>query len=315
MLVHSRPRPIPETVGQLDTHSLMSPREMSTISPRLSVGLPVYNGEAFIEETLESLLSQTYADFELVISDNASTDRTETICRSYASRDTRIRYFRQSENLGAAANYNMVFEASNGRYFKWAAHDDLYAATFLQRCVEVLDEREDVVLVFSQCAEIDESGAATRIYPSLGDIDAMNRFQRFYHMIAGRHPFIPVFGVVRREALARTKLIGKYSGSDRPLIGELALLGNIYEIPELLFFYRVHPQQSWGSGKSRRAQQIWYDPDRSGRRTYPTWRLLLEHERSIWRVPMNFRQRIVLQWAMAKWVRTRWRLLRADLVG
>jgi hypothetical protein len=133
-------------------------------------------------------------------------------------------------------------------------------------------------------------------------------------MVAGRQPVIPVFGVMRRETLAKTRLIGKYTGSDRPLIGEMALRGKIYEVPEYLFFYRVHPDQSWGN-KSRRAQQAWYDPRRAGKRTFPTWRLLLEHERAIWRVPMALNQRIRLQGVIARWMRTRWRLLTRDLSG
>ena len=287
--------------------------DMSKSVPRLSVGLPVYNGENFLVETLDSLLSQTFTDFEIVISDNGSTDNTAEICRRYAAQDSRIRYFCQSENIGAAANYNFVFEASEGEFFKWAAHDDLCAPTFLERCVEVLDEREDVVLVFARCEEIDESGAVTRVYPPQGTVDTASGFQRFRTAVIGHTPFIPVFGVARRQVLARTKLIGKYAGSDRPLIGELALRGNLYEIPEYLFFYRVHHSQSWGGGKSWRDQQNWYDPARSGKRSYPTWRLLFEHEQTIWRVPMGLQERIKLHQVIIRWMRSRWRMLFADL--
>ena len=107
--------------------------------PRVSIGMPVFNGENYLAEALDSLLTQTFSDFELIISDNASTDKTEEICRAYAVRDQRIRYFRNQENLGASRNYNRVFELSSGEYFKWAAHDDLCAPEFLGRCVDVLD--------------------------------------------------------------------------------------------------------------------------------------------------------------------------------
>ena len=119
---------------------------MTPIIPRVTIGLPVYNGQNYLVETLESLLAQTYTDFELVISDNASTDRTEAICRQYAAGDARIRYYRNDENIGASANYNRAFELGRGEYFKWAAHDDLLAPTYLERCVEVLDANPDVVL-------------------------------------------------------------------------------------------------------------------------------------------------------------------------
>ncbi len=288
---------------------------MTKNTHRLSIGLPVYNGEKYLAETLDSLLLQTFCDFELIISDNASSDRTQEICTSYAKQDSRIRYHRQSENLGASANYNLVFAESDAKYFKWAAHDDLYAPTFLERCMELLDEREDVVLAFTRGQEIDENGVVTREYPDREGIAEMNDYQRFKSMVVGYQPFIPVFGVAHRKTLAQTKLIGGYSGSDRPLIGELALRGNLFEVPEILFSYRVHREQSWGGGKSKRAQQAWYDPSRKGRLTFPTWRLLLEHELSMWRVPMNSMKRIKLHGVMLRWMRTRWRLLAGELTG
>jgi glycosyltransferase involved in cell wall biosynthesis len=287
---------------------------MSELSPRLSIGLPVYNGENFLEQSLDSLLAQTYGDFEVVISDNASTDGTADICKKYAARDSRVKYVRQEKNLGAAENYNFVFRESKTEFFKWATHDDLLAPTFLECCMEVLEVKDDVVLVFTLGQDIDENGNVIRTYPPRNDTDDLNQFQRYRSMVAGRQPVIPVFGVMRRETLAKTRLIGKYTGSDRPLIGEMALRGKIYEVPEYLFFYRVHPEQSWGN-KSRRAQQAWYDPKRAGKRTFPTWRLLLEHERAIWSVPMALKQRIRLHGVIASWVRTRWRVLARDLTG
>src|SRR5882762_1549884 len=117
--------------------------------PRISIGLPVYNGENFITDALESILGQTYTDFELIISDNASTDRTEALCKSYAARDPRIRYWRNAENLGAARNFNRVFELSSGEYFKWTAHDDVLAPDYLEKCIEASDRDPSVVLVYT----------------------------------------------------------------------------------------------------------------------------------------------------------------------
>ena len=103
-----------------------------TAAPRLSVGLPVYNGENYLAESLEALLGQSYEDFELIISDNASTDGTADICRRYGKQDSRIRYIRQPRNIGLAPNHNFVFEQSRGEFFKWAAADDLYGRDLLQ---------------------------------------------------------------------------------------------------------------------------------------------------------------------------------------
>ena len=107
--------------------------------PRLSIGLPVYNGQHLLARALDSLLAQTFRDFEIIISDNASSDSTPQICRAYARRDRRIRYVRNSRNLGAIANFNRVFELSRAPLFKWAAHDDLYRETYLERCIRLLE--------------------------------------------------------------------------------------------------------------------------------------------------------------------------------
>ena len=127
--------------------------------PRLTIGLPVYNGERYLAESIEALLGQSYTDFELIISDNASTDDTSLICGRYAKQDSRIRYYRQPRNVGLAPNHNFCARQARGELFKWAAADDLYHRDLLLRCVEVLDERPEVVLVHSYTAMIDEDGA------------------------------------------------------------------------------------------------------------------------------------------------------------
>src|SRR2546426_6424374 len=117
---------------------------------RVSIGLPVFNCDPLLRQAVDSLLTQTYSDFELVISDNASTDGTEAICREYAAKDHRVRYYRGERNRGAVWNWNRVFELSGGEYFKWAAHDDLCAPDYVERCVEVLDRDPSVVLCYAE---------------------------------------------------------------------------------------------------------------------------------------------------------------------
>ena len=126
--------------------------------PKLSIGIPVFNGQEFLPELLDSLLRQTFADFEIVICDNASIDRTQDICREYARRDSRVRYTCNERNLGASPNHNRVFELSTAPFFKWAAHDDLYHNDYLEVCVRLLDENPDVVLAHTGTAFIDEAG-------------------------------------------------------------------------------------------------------------------------------------------------------------
>jgi len=275
---------------------------MTTTNPRVTIGLPVYNGQNYLAQTMDSLLAQTFRDFELVITDNASTDRTEVICREYAAADDRIRYHRNEENLGASANYNLVFELGRGDYFKWAAHDDLLAPTFLERCVEVLDNNPDVVLAYTQAKAIDDKGDVVKVYPGKHHFASPVPRERFYEFVLDPHPVVAVFGLMRREVLGRTRLIGKYAGSDRPLLSELSLLGKFHEVPEHLFFYRFHEEQSWGGNKSAQAQQAWYDPRRAGKITFPQWRLLREHVRSIERSPVGLTDRVSCYAYMGYWM-------------
>ena len=132
--------------------------------PTVSIGLPVYNGAEYLTQTLDTLLKQSFRDFEIIISDNASTDATQEICTQYQELDPRIKYYRVDENKGAAWNFNRVFQLARGKYFKWAAHDDLILPTFLERCVEVLDNSPDVVLVFTKLDIIDAQGKKVDTY-------------------------------------------------------------------------------------------------------------------------------------------------------
>lgn len=114
---------------------------------KVSIGMPVYNGEKYIREALDSLLAQTFTDFELIISDNASSDRTESICREYAERDARIIYFRQEKNIGAADNFQFVLDHAQSDLFMWAAHDDEWAENYLKDATDLLADK-DIDFVF-----------------------------------------------------------------------------------------------------------------------------------------------------------------------
>jgi glycosyltransferase involved in cell wall biosynthesis len=258
---------------------------MSSNRPRLSIGFPVYNGENFIRESLESLTKQTFTDFELIICDNASTDNTEAICREYASTDPRISYYRNSVNVGAADNYNRVFELAAAPYFKWAAHDDICEAEYLERCVAVLDKNPDVVLCYAKTKILDRFGKHVRNYEDgYNKLISRKPSQRFkeFHRIGGHCN--PVFGVIRSEVLAKTPLIGKYPGSDRVLLGELALWGQFYEVPAYLFGRRMHAETSLGANQTDAEVAGWFDPKKSAKIAFPRWRRLEEYIKSISRV-------------------------------
>src|SRR5579859_2443011 len=121
----------------------------------VSIGMPLYNAERYLVEALDSLLAQDYSNLEVIISDNASSDGTEAICRNYAARDVRIAYHRSEVNHGAVWNFNRVFELAAGDYFMWAAYDDTRAPTFVSACVTALEGRPEAALCCTGVGFID----------------------------------------------------------------------------------------------------------------------------------------------------------------
>jgi glycosyltransferase involved in cell wall biosynthesis len=272
--------------------------------PPLTVGLPVYNGAQFVGMAIESILAQTYKDFELLISDNASADSTEAICRTYVEKDNRVRYVRNKTNIGAAPNYNRLLEASESPYFKWAAHDDVLVPEYLARCIEVLDHRPSVVVCHTETVYIDEDGATCGTFDDRLDLCSPRPHERYRDYLFRPYPRCnAIFGVIRMTALRQTPLFGSYSSSDRVLLGELALRGEIYRVPEPLFLRRDHPHQAWKANPTRESREAWFDPARKGKITFPSWRLLLEHARAVMRVPMDGYERLLCLRQLGTWMR------------
>lgn len=289
---------------------------MSIESPKVSIGLPVYNGENFVREAIDSILSQTFEDFELIISDNASVDQTEEICRAFAAQDERVRYFRNQENVGASRNFTRVFELASGEYFKWAAHDDVCLPDFLSRCVEVLDQDPSVVLCQSRAASIGADGEIIRQWEINPELGSAYPHQRFKEILAIGEEIYFVWGLIRRNILAKTPLLGSYVGHDRPLLSGLSLLGRIQQIPEVLFLMREHQDRSVHTHNWRRPQQAitWYDPSKTGKIIFPNWRLLVEHVAGINRAPLGWRERLLCYREMWRWFQRNRHSLWSDLV-
>lgn len=241
--------------------------------PKVSVGLPVYNGERYLVEAIESILAQTYANFELIVSDNASTDRTEEIVRHYAALDPRIRYFRQAVNLGAAPNFNRVFELAEGsKYFKWAAHDDWIAPTFLEECVGQLEQNPDAVLCQSLAEIVDVDGRCLYTYDhTAGGTSLARSSDRFRARLNGEYHCVEVFGVIRSSALASSSLIGSHVSADRALLLELALCGRFALVPRRLFFNRNHNERFSRRGYTSLEKVAWYTTQARGQNACQTW--------------------------------------------
>lgn len=270
--------------------------------PRASIGLPVRNGENYLADALDSIRSQTFEDFDVLVSDNGSDDRTAEIARDYASSDKRIRYHRQETNLGASANYNYSFRNTSGEFFHWAAHDDILAPTFLQKCIEVFDKSpRDVVLVYPQTLLIDADGNPLRSYSPLTRKGGSTPAERLAQMIGPGdhsqsllHMCFPVFGLIRRSALDQTSLIANMPRSDDLLLVQLALLGAFAEIDEELFLRREHAKGSVISAEAAaRGPQLekllaaWFDP-KKGRRFPATYtRLGIGYLSATLRTPMQ----------------------------
>jgi len=275
---------------------------MTMPTPRVSVGIPVYNGERFLGETIKSLLAQTFTDFELVISDNASTDRTEEICRTFSAQDSRIRYHRNQENVGGSKNFTRVFELSLAPYFKWAAHDDLCGPTFLEKCLEVLEANPAVVVCYPSIGFVDQTGAVVGDHDACCDLQSPRPSERVRDFLfSAKSNCLPMYGLIRRDVLGKTMLLAPYISSDQILLLQLALLGEFREVRERAFFFREHPERSIWKYKSFAEYALWHDPTRRSRIQLPRWRLALEFFRSVAAADIPWRERRDCHVSVLKW--------------
>lgn len=276
--------------------------------PLVSVGLPTYNGARFLPEAIESLLAQELADLELVISDNGSTDRTEEIGRAAAARDRRVRYERVAENRGAAWNYNRVLALARGRYFKWAADDDVCAPQFLRACVDELERSPAAVVAFPQTTIIDEAGRATGHLDDADlDLREADPVDRLVRLLRHRVEWHPVFGVIRTESLRRTRGISRLSISDAALLAELAILGEFHQVAGRMFLRRYHDARSIVANPTFEEYASWYDPNRRRRAVMPNAELVIGLLQRVAEAPLPARDKLrgsgaVLRlWAVPHW--------------
>lgn len=286
---------------------------MNRKRPTVSIGMPLYNAERYVAQAIESILGQTFSDFELLISDNASTDKTGEICQHFVQTDPRVKYFKNETNLGAAKNFNNVCDLACGKYFKWASYDDLLAPEFLGSCVDVLDSDEGTVLCYTAAIQIDALGEEIKRYRAdLSNVSAEKAELRYSDLIRDEYNCLPVFGLIRAEPLKKTPLIGPYIGSDRVLLAELGLHGKFIELEQSLFFHREH------NARSTRAiplheRAAWFDPKRAKSVVLPYWRYLKEYISSVRRSPLSWRGRWLCYREVVRWVRWYYKKLLGDL--
>ena len=270
--------------------------------PKVTIGLPVYNGERYLRQSLDSLLAQTFTDFELIISDNASTDGTAAICHEYAERDPRIRYVRQPTNIGAGPNHNLLPQLARAPYFKWASHDDVYDVELLRRCLEVFARHPEATLVHCWDARIDPDGNRLPERPYTLDTANPSPAARLRSLLYtdGGDDF---YGVIRTDVLTRIGPHGSYFNADRVFVAGLALYGPFYQVPEVLYFRREHPNRLTRASTHDRAAGM--DPKRRNRLLHPAARLYVEYVAGYYRMirtaPLSASERWRCKLEVARW--------------
>ena len=211
------------------------------ILPSISIGMPVYNGERYIRQALESLLAQDFEDFELIISDNASTDGTQEICREYALRDSRIRYYRNQTNMGMVWNFNRVFELATAEYFMWAAHDDYRAPQYIRLCLGAFDQSDDIVLSGSRFEFLDHITDEI-IYTNYGFSSAgcktVDKF-KFIACLSNNMGGL-FYGIYKVSELSKLMPLRDIMASDILLLSKLSLNGEFVTIPDVLMLSLIH---------------------------------------------------------------------------
>ena len=255
--------------------------------PKVSIGLPVYNGEKYLREAITSILDQDFTDYELILADNASTDGTEAICREFAAKDARIRYYRNPENIGAGGNFRLTFSLARGEFFKWATYDDVHRPGCLRRLTEVLETApEKVVLVAPRNEIIDEESALVKAR-SVEHLQTTRptAHGRLSETMSRYALGVAQFGLYRTATLARTRLIDDFPHSDNVLLAELAMLGEIWEVDEILFARRYHLEVSTAINKTKTDFTLWFNPKAKGKALKRL--LTFEYMRSALRMPPN----------------------------
>ncbi|MCK5145246.1 glycosyltransferase [bacterium] len=230
--------------------------------PKVTVGLPVCNGERFLSEAIESVLSQDFEDFELIISDNGSTDSTYDICMEYAGRDKRIKYYQFKKNMGAQSTGGRLIAASSGEYFLWAADDDLREPNMISECLRVIENDDSIVLCYPKIKNIDETGNAL---PSKNDYVKANHDlpeDRFRSILWNLTVCSMFYGLIRSDALHQVHLTSTRShGSDHVFLGELSLFGRFVQVPQELFIRRFHNERKYETLEEYNSFRMSYNPE------------------------------------------------------
>ena len=285
----------------------MTSSENTVDAPLISIGLAVYNGENFLRQAVDSVLSQTFTDFELVICDNASTDTTPEICQEYVERDPRVRYFRNASNLGVSPNHNRAFRESTGKFFKWITHDDEIAPDCLEKTLAALRADADAILCHSKVHLIDAAGDTIEYYDtgmnSLGD---PRQSVRFGELICKPNQCLECDGLMRREALEQMQLYRSFPGADRALLTELGLIGRMIRLEEPVFLTREHDTRFRRAETTPQDRLATYDSSRRGEKVVGTWELYRDYCRMVREHVIDTREKRACYGHLFRWWFVNW---------
>lgn len=256
--------------------------------PLVAVGLPCYNSEKYLAQSIETLLAQSFKDFVLIISDNASTDGTEAICRRYAAQDSRIRYHRNTTNIGMMPNFNRVFSLANSKYFKWATADDYWDPEMLAKSVAVMEADDEVVICYPRVVLVDAGGTELRRYEDqlhLSDADPASRFLSVLdHLGLVNHHL----GLLRTAAIRRTQLFNTHVAADVGFVAEMSLYGKFFQLPDHLIYRRFHPESSSWQRGNQEHQAKRYHAANVRRLPFNSWRFHGTFFRGVLNSPLPF---------------------------
>jgi glycosyltransferase involved in cell wall biosynthesis len=281
-------------------------------TPRVSVGLAVYNGERYLARAIESILNQTYDDLELIVCDNDSSDGTADICNEFASKDSRVRYYRNPFNIGGVRNENRTFFLSRGEFFKLAAHDDLISDNFLALSVRALDDDPFADICVPSTIVIDGDDTELSVDAPVAGVERTPA-RRMRALADARYMCEATYGLVRMSALRAIRPQGNFLHSDRIVLCELAARGPFHHEPEAILYRRLHEGNAF---RDWRGRMSWFQPElkRSGKVRLPHWQLLFGYLGMIGRTRLSLLDRARCTVEVGLWSLKASRSLVADLV-
>ena len=255
---------------------------------KLIIGLPVYNGQKYLGRAIESHLSQSFSDFDLVIADNGSTDATPDISADYASKDKRVRYLRSPENRGLLWNHRRVLDAieSPGQYFRWAGADDILEPGLLQTMVSLLNARPEVEVVVPGTKNIDDNDQLIGTMPTTLDLQSSDVFERAHGVLVANYQHVIAYGLLRASTLQLMRTGPRYPGWDAVFVWELALRGQLVQLASPSLLRRFHPG-SISRVKTVKELRKWVEPNAKAGIDFPHWNWSYERLRALIACPLS----------------------------